>query len=101
MENNYIAEPRGPWRAFAYAGFSTGIVSLVLFWIPWVGIFVGIPGIVLSALGRRSVIQHGKANTGLGLSIAAVVLSVIWLVIFYTLIISLALASASQGNTYR
>ena len=84
MEENRNIEPRGPWKAFAIAGFASGIVALALFFIPYLGIGIGINGIVLSALGKRSVINRGKATAGLVMSIIATVISFIALILFFT-----------------
>lgn len=91
MENNNLNEPRGPWKAFAIAGFVSGIVGLALFMIPIWGIVVGIEGIVLSALGQRSVSQNKKARIGLGLSIASVIVGFLWVFVYFTLIVGLVL----------
>ena len=82
-------EPRGPWKAFAIAGFVHGIVSLVFFFYPVLGIAIGIPGIVFSALGQKSVQKRTLAKVGLGLSIAGIVASVIWIIVLFTVLTAL------------
>ena len=88
--NQTETEPRGPWKAFAIAGFASGIVSLGLFFIPIWAIAMGIPGLVLSILGKKSVVQRSKANIGMGLCIAGIAVGFVCTIIFYTIIIGLA-----------
>ncbi len=61
-------------KGFAIAGLVLGIVSLVLFWIFYLGIPVAIVGIIMSVLGRRSTQNRTMATVGLVLSIIAIVL---------------------------
>lgn len=101
MENGNkttLTEPRGPWKAFAIAGFASGIAALSLFFIPYWGIVWGIQGIVLSALGKKSVVENGKASTGLVLSIIAVVLGVVAIILFYTVFITIMLSTSGNMN---
>ncbi len=61
---------------FAIAGLILGIVSIpTAFFL--CGIVFGIVGIVLSALGRRSVSRRTMATIGLALSIVGVAITVI------------------------
>lgn len=84
-------EPRGPWKAFGLVGFILGIVSLAMSWIPMVGFIfsmvLGITGIVLSSLGKRSVINHSKANTGLTLSIISLPVGFISYIVFILMLV--------------
>lgn len=72
---------------FAIAGLILGIVSIPAAFIAICGFVLGIAGIVMSALGRRSVSRRTMATVGLVLSIIAVVLAVAnWAVGFYLLL---------------
>jgi hypothetical protein len=75
--NPYMPAPQsgGSNGGFAIAGLVLGIVSLVLFWFVYLGIPVAIVGIIMSALGRRSVERRTMATVGLVLSIVAIALS--------------------------
>ncbi len=75
--NPYMPAPQsgGSNGGFAIAGLVLGIVSIVLFWAFYLGIPIAIVGIIMSALGRRSVERRTMATVGLVLSIIAVVLS--------------------------
>jgi hypothetical protein len=70
-----VTQSSGPNGGFAIAGLVLGIVSIVLFWAFYLGIPVAIVGIIMSALGRRSVERRTMATVGLVLSIIAIVLS--------------------------
>lgn len=60
----------------AIAGLITGILSIVFCWIPFIGIILGIVGIVTGNQGRRST-SKGMAMAGLATGIVGIVLSVI------------------------
>jgi hypothetical protein len=64
-----------PGRGLALAGMILGIISIVAWIIPLTGYPVAIVGIILSALGRRSVSRKGMALAGLILSIIALALT--------------------------
>ncbi|MEO7018938.1 MAG: DUF4190 domain-containing protein [Ktedonobacteraceae bacterium] len=65
-----------PGRGQAMAGMILGIIGICLFWEPFFSLPLAIVGIVLSALGRRSVTRKGMATAGLVLSILTIVFSV-------------------------
>ena len=73
---------RGPWAGFAKAGMILGIVSISTFFICFPSLICGIPGIVLSALGKKSAENRGKASSGLVLSIVGFVLGYIMYIIY-------------------
>lgn len=62
-----------PYSNKATTGLIFGIISLVAWLIPYIGVVVcivcGIIGIIFSAQGRRSFTKRGTATTGLVLSI--------------------------------
>ena len=81
-------EPRGPWKAFAIAGFAIGIFSIIGCMIPYVNLYVisvGEFGIVLSALGLKSKVNHDKAKTGLVLSIVGLAVAIVMYIVFIIL----------------
>lgn len=64
------------------AALVLGIISLATCWIPvwnWICLFMGIAGIVLGALGKKSA-KPGPATAGLVISILAVVFSVVFVI---------------------
>jgi hypothetical protein len=62
---------------FAIAGLVLGIVGIVLAIVPICGLPIPIVGIVMSALGRKSVLHRTMAGWGLALSIISLVLTVL------------------------
>jgi hypothetical protein len=88
--------PQQPSNGMGIAGFVTGLVGLILCWVPWLGLLLSIVGVALSGAG----ISQGKkkgASTGLaiaGLSCGAVglILSIVILVFIY--------AAASSYRTF-
>src|SRR3954453_21223854 len=52
----YAPVPQTPSNGLGVAGFVTGLVGLVLCWVPWFGMLLGLVGIVLSGIG----IAQGK-----------------------------------------
>ncbi len=68
---------KGPWKNFATTGFVLGIISICTLFMMSPAIMCGIPGIVFSALGKRSNVNNSKATTGLVLSILGTIFGVI------------------------
>lgn len=66
----------GPWKNFANVGLTLGIVAISTFFLIIPAVMCGIPGIVFSALGKRSEINESKATTGLVLSILGTILAI-------------------------
>jgi len=100
----YPAYPGGPamvmppferGRGLAVGGLVLGIISAITWWYPpliFMALPVSIIGIVLSALGRRSVTRRTMANWGLGLSITGLTL----LLCFWFIIILVAAGQHSS-----
>lgn len=57
------------------AGMVLGIIGVLSFWFPFIGLPVSIVGLVLSSVGMKRVTGKGFAVAGLVLTIIAVVLS--------------------------
>jgi len=60
---------------FAIAGLILGIISIVAAILPICGFPISIVGIVMSALGRRSVSKRTIATIGLVLAIIGIILA--------------------------
>ena len=88
--NEPVNTSKGPWNGFAKAGNVLGIVSICIFWIPIYGLIfafsLGIPGIVLSSLGKRSTSYRNRANAGLTLSIISLALAFVAYIIFIVIL---------------
>ena len=59
----------------AIASLVLGIISIVFVFsggLAWIGVIIGIVGIILGALGRRDIERKGLATAGLVCSIIAV-----------------------------
>ena len=86
LNYNTNVEPKGPWKGFAIAGFALGLTCICSCWIPLLGFILaytcGISGIVFSSLGKKSIINHSKAKTGLVLSIISLPVSFISYIVF-------------------
>lgn len=70
-------QPANPGTGLSVAGIILGVVSCLLFWIPFfntVGLVTAIVGLILAILGRKKAIAAG-APTGLGT--AGLVISII------------------------
>ena len=90
-------KPAKCWSVFALIGKILGIVAISLCWIPYpVSMFLGIPGIVMSCLGRKAIDEDSISNRtiGLKLSIAGTVVSFVWFIIFYSLLLGGVFAGA-------
>ena len=71
------AMPPDKGMGFAVTGLVLGIIAIVSSWYPFLGLPIPIVGIVMSALGRRSVSYRTMATAGLVLSIIAIVIGVL------------------------
>ena len=76
QENQVPSEPK-VWITFAKVGRILGIVSISICWLPLLTLStVGIFGIVLSALGKKSRLYNHEAHVGFGLSLAGTIISI-------------------------
>jgi len=70
------------------ASLVLGIVSIVLFWLPFIGIVMGIVGIILSGK-QKKISPNGIATGGLVTSSIGLVISIIytlfWIIALVTL----------------
>lgn len=73
----------GPWRKFAIAGRTFGVLSVA---IPYIGIIFTTFGIIFGALGIPSKVARGRAITGIVLSVASIIQ---FLIIYYLIIIGI------------
>jgi hypothetical protein len=74
-------------NGMAIGGLVTAIAGFVLAWfIPIVGIVLGIVAVVLGALGRKQPVQSGMATAAVVTGVVAVVASVVSWVIAYNLL---------------
>lgn len=84
QENSIKTQPiQEQKNSNAIAGMVLGIVSVVLFWIPYVSITCGIVGIILSVKGRKLAEKKSMATAGLILSIISLAL---WAIIILIMI---------------
>jgi len=82
-----------PTNGLGVAGFVTGLVGLVLFWIPVLGLLLSGCGVVLSAIGMS---QGKKTGASTGLAIAGLVLGILGLIPALVVLI----AFASYGSSF-
>jgi hypothetical protein len=77
MAPQYAPRTSDSRTGFAIAGLVLGIISILSSWYPFCGLPLPILGIVMSALGRRSLSYRTMATVGLILSIIAIAIGVI------------------------
>lgn len=80
------------------AALILGIVSLILAFIPIIGIFAFIPAIIGLILGIVSVVSKSKKNEPKGMSIASIILTSISMFIIFIWLFVLPLFIAGMGN---
>ena len=100
-----VGEPETPhvpkcFDVFAKLGFGLGLGGLLGCLLIGLGYVVAIPGIVFSALGRRSITYHDKAKKGLVLSIIGTVLGIIIYFIVCIVLGVIAGLSETGGGYY-
>jgi hypothetical protein len=84
---------QAPSNGLGIAGFVTGLVGLVLCWVPILGLILAACGVALSATGMSQAKRTGASN---GLAIAGLVLGILALI--PSLFFLVALVSLSTGS---
>lgn len=69
--------PPQPSNGLGVAGFVTGLLGLVLFWIPGLGILLGLLGAILGGAG---IGVGRKRGAGIGLAVSGLILGIISLI---------------------
>ncbi|GLB47930.1 hypothetical protein [Neptunitalea lumnitzerae] len=59
-------------NSFAIAGFILALLAIFLFWVPFLDFIIWILGGIFSIIG---IVQAGKLENGMGLSIAGLIIS--------------------------
>lgn len=77
MSQSYAQGGKAPSNGLGTAGFVLGLLGLVFFWFPFLGIFLAILGVILSGVGISS---GKKTGAGTGLAIAGLVLGLVALI---------------------
>jgi hypothetical protein len=72
----------------AISSLVLGIVSLVLFCVPFIGIICGVIGLILGLVANSKPPKHGMATAGIVMSIIAVGLPILYLVFWGAAIVS-------------
>jgi len=85
--NSYVAQPApgyrkpaAPYNGLSTAGMILGIVSLVLFWFPYITIVTSIIGLIFSIRSRARAYRFSAG--GLAMNIIGLVLAVIFLSLY-------------------
>ena len=73
-------------------GFVTGLLGLVLFWVPIVGVVLGVLGVVLGGVG---ISRGRRTGAPTGLAVAGVVLGALAIVLFVVVAVMLIPVSSS------
>lgn len=86
-DQNTISSQANQSKGMSIAGMVLGIVGLLFSFtcLFWLSIILGIVGVSLSAIGMKNAEQEARsmAIAGLTTSIIALVISVIWMIIWY------------------
>lgn len=67
----------------ATAALVLGIISIVLFWAPWLSLTVAILGIIFGSIAKS---RYDEGLPGLICSIVGFLLSIIWIIIILTIL---------------
>lgn len=76
-----------PTNGVGTAGFVCGLVGLVLFWLPFVGLILSLLGAILGGAGMSSGRKTGAST---GLAVAGLVLGIVGLIPAVLIIVALA-----------
>lgn len=77
MTENLDISPKS--NGFAVAGLVTGIVSIVLSWVPLVGLVCGILGIVFFSKNKKAIEQERAMASSKGMATGGLVTGIIGL----------------------
>lgn len=89
---NTNRKPAKVWKVFAILGFVMSIIGLSISYLPFMtGLYLSIPGMVFSILGRKSEKLHKLGNAGFVVSIIGLALAVISTIVFLIIILPLIL----------
>ena len=83
-----FVQTAAPTNGLGVAGFVTGLLGLVLCWVPWLGILLAGVGIVLSGVaipqGKKKGASNGLAIAGLVCGIIALIPAIIVMVAIFS-----------------
>ena len=96
-----VEKPAKCWYVFALIGKILGIVSLCVSLIPGYGLAVGIPGIVMSCLGRKAVGDGAERNSSLGLKLSIIATAIGFVVFIVYIIVCVSLGVSSFLGIFR
>ncbi len=104
IEGTTANEPETPhvpkcFDVFAKLGFGLGLGGLIGCILLGFGCVVAMPGIVFSALGKKSIKYHNKAKKGLVLSILGTVIGII-VYFAFCIILGIIAGLAESGYYY-
>ena len=96
------AKPHVPkcFDVFAKLGFYLGLFGLIGCVFVGLGYIAAIPGIVFSALGKKSIEYHDKAKKGFVLSLIGTILGIVIYFVFCFIVGLIAGLAESNGNGY-
>lgn len=86
-------QPPQPSTALAVISFIMSIIAFFFGWVPFIGLFLGLVGLVLAVLAVRKPVLRGLAIAGIVLSMLATLTSLVTTGLFV-----IALASDSSGS---
>ena len=90
-----IVQTAAPTNGLGVAGFVTGLLGLVLCWVPWLGILLAGVGVVLSGI---AIPQGKKKGAGNGLAIAGLVCGIIALIPAIIVMVALFQVASELSN---
>ena len=83
-----FVQTAAPTNGLGVAGFVTGLLGLVLCWVPWLGVLLAGVGVVLSGVaipqGKKKGASNGLAIAGLVCGIIALIPAVIIMVALFS-----------------
>ncbi len=84
-ENQHYSSPNQPGRGRAIAALILGILSIVFCWGTYIGIILGILGIIFGALAKKTLPDDKLGKVGFILGIIGLILSIIITIIYFVL----------------
>ncbi len=101
MEENNTTTNANGGKTMGIAGLVLGILAAVLSFVPCLGMWAIVPGIIGLILSAIAMMQAGKTNSPKGMAIGGLICSIIGIIIAAYWIYALYFAAATLGHEFK
>jgi hypothetical protein len=98
MNNTAEVKGSGAGQGFGVAGFVLGLIALILSFIPCLGMYAVVPGVIAIIFSAIAFSQANRANAPRGLIIAALIISITGTLIASWQLVMIQRAASNLGR---